>query len=275
MVNKIELPCVYYPRLEDNFINQVIKQGLILSVKLTDDKNLKTRLRKLISIFDEEISDIILDLYTIKQLKKVSNRLTNAYIPSITIIKLLINFEGINLDEEYNNINIKLNGFLFDMNHFFQSLLLRVLTDNLEQYTVKSEYKVNSFYDYDDLYNPKNRKTPTLRPDYMIFSDKNIISILDAKYINLWEKTLDSKVLYQLTVYSLLYKNINSAIILYPSIGKKKEQRINLNDFTMNGKKSQILIRYVDMEYLTKLISNRSYQNKKMLIEYVNELVFY
>ncbi len=109
----------------------------------------------------------------------------------------------------------------------------------------------------------------------MIFSDKNIISILDAKYINLWEKTLDSKVLYQLTVYSLLYKNINSAIILYPSIGKKKEQRINLNDFTMNGKKSQILIRYVDMEYLTKLISNRSYQNKKMLIEYVNELVFY
>ncbi len=109
----------------------------------------------------------------------------------------------------------------------------------------------------------------------MIFSDKNIISILDAKYINLWDKTLDSKVLYQLTVYSLLYKNINSAIILYPSIGKKKEQRINLNDFTMNGKKSQILIRYVDMEYLTKLISNRSYQNKKMLIEYVNELVFY
>jgi 5-methylcytosine-specific restriction enzyme subunit McrC len=199
--------------------------------------------------------------------------LTAAYIPSLTIIDILLNSEGINLDDRSNKI--KLNGFLFDMNHFFQTLLLRLLTDNLEQYTVKSEYKVNSFYKYDDLYNPKNRRTPTLRPDYMIFSDKNIISILDAKYIDLWDRTIDSKVLYQLTVYSLLYKDINRAIILYPSIGEKREQRINLNDVTLNGKKSQILIRYVDMEYLTELISNKSYQNKKKLIGYVNELVFY
>jgi len=43
------LPCTYYPRLEDCFINQVLFQGLRLASSLTDDSMLRIKLYRLVS----------------------------------------------------------------------------------------------------------------------------------------------------------------------------------------------------------------------------------
>jgi len=119
------LPCTYYPRLEDCLINQVLLQGLHQAARLTDESSLRIKLYRLVSVFQEAVSPIRLDEHTLKRLHREMDRLTAAYRPAITIIEMLLAAEGISLAESLPKM--RLPGFLFNMDIFFQTLLSHFL----------------------------------------------------------------------------------------------------------------------------------------------------
>lgn len=273
-VNQATLPCVYYPRLEDCLINQVLLQGLHLAARLTDDSKLRIKLYRLVNFFQDTVSSIKLDYQALKRLHREMDRLTSAYRPAITIIELLLEAEGISLAEGHPKI--QLPGFLFDMNRFFQALLSRFLKEHLPDYDVRDQYKLKAMMTYDPGHNPKRRRAPTPRPDYVIVQHGQMRSILDAKYRDLWEHDLPAHWLYQLSIYALSQPEGMDAIILYPTMeAEAREARIALHDPVYGTDRAHVVLRPVNLLCLDQLTTGeRKIKNERERVAFARWLAF-
>lgn len=270
-LKKATLPSTYYERNEDNLLNRVLLAGLKMCVSLANDQNLILHLRRLCSYLSEHISDIVLTRQMIKKAQNHVNRLTERYRPLLEIIAILQENQGIELEE--SNKEIKLQGFFFDMNRFFEELVGRLLLDFVSDYHVKGQFSLHHMFTYARSHNPKNRRSPTPRPDFAIMKNGRVVRLMDAKYKDLWENAIPRDMLYQLSVYALSSEGDKTATIIYPSLNQHAiQQRIEIHNPISGEYMGAVLLKPLDLGLLARCLGDIR-NRRKELVRYIDALI--
>lgn len=268
------LYCRHYLRLEDNLLNQILLAGLKLGIRLTSDLVLRAELRKISRFLERSVSPVKLTPSLMQNAWINTNRLTAFYRPTFSIIEILLSSQGISLDSR--EADIKLPGFLFDMNQFFQALLFRFLSENLMGYEVIGEYRLAGMLTYHLEYNPQKRRAASIRPDFAIIKDQLLVALLDAKYRDIWDKSLPREMLYQLAMYAFSQDQPGTATILYPTTASEaKESWINVQHPISRDKLAKVILRPVNIIALEELINApNTVSTQRARTEFSNKMAF-
>lgn len=261
-----------YPRIEDTLLNRVLVAGLKLAGSLASSVALRRESRRLAGFIDERVSPVRLSHHIMDHVARRMNRLTDNYRGAMSIIRLLVEAQGVAF--EGATITSRLPGFMFDMNAFFQTLLSRFLRENLPEYSVIDEHSLKGMMRYNPNFSPP-RRSPTPRPDYVIRKGSKTVSILDAKYRDIWEKDLPHHMLYQLVVYAVSHRDHPRSTILYPTHHPAaQEARIDVSDPVYGKTLGQVCLRPVNLHRIETLVSDETQQGRNARAEYAERLAF-
>lgn len=268
------LPCIEHPRVEDTLLNRVLLGGLMLAERVTSDLNLRAQVNRLSKMLNASVSAKKLDGTAMAEVWRNMDRRTTAYEPALIVIELLLRGEGVSLDGDAERV--RLPGFLFDMNRFFQALLSRFLRENLDGCEVEDECRFKGLFRYDPAKNPQRRRAPVQKPDFVIRRDRKIIAILDAKYRDLWKEALPREMLYQLALYALGQSSLpRSVTILYPTMDTAaREQKIIVQEPVGGVSQAEVVMRPVKLLELDELVRNRGPNAGKLRGTYAEHLAF-
>ena len=239
------LPCVAHDRSVDHPLNQLLLAGLVLAARVAATETLRVRLRGLAARLAEEVSAVPLTRSLFQAARQALHRLVDHYRPALHIIELL--HAGSGLDLEAPAPVFTAMGFLFDMNRFFQALVLRLMQEGLPGCAVEAERPLRRAYRWAGPGFP-GRRRPTPRPDITVM-DRGRKFILDAKYRDLSVGPLPREILYQLTMYAASQGTGGAAAIVYPrhEAAALAQERLDLVDPHDAGPHATVYLRPVPL----------------------------
>lgn len=268
-VSRAELPCAHHPRSTDHLLNQVLVSGLALAMAMVSDRRLRASVARLHATASTLARPVVLSARLLDRAERRIDRLVEPYRAVVDLIGLL--YFGTLLDLDDESADRRLPGFLFDMNSLWQRLLERFLRENLDGYTVEREHGLTSLMRYAKDHNPRGRKSPRPRPDYAIRMGERVVTLLDAKYRDLWEHSLPKDMLYQLAVYALSQPRGSTAAILYPTTDPgARSARIEICDPTSGAASAYVALRPVRLAGLVDLLADSGARRERT--RYAREL---
>jgi 5-methylcytosine-specific restriction enzyme subunit McrC len=253
-VREARLPCQHFERHINWQLNQVLRAGLDVAARMSEDRDLQRCVHRLAERFGEVERKAKLDVGEIDRAEHDLTRLTAANAPALTIIRLLHDMLGVEFEPLGDSS--RMPGFLFDMNVFFQRLLSRFLHDNLTSARIEDERAIRNVFAYALDANPRRRRAPTPRPDYALFRGNALCSFLDAKYRDIWERSLPAEWLYQLSIYALASPS-QVSVLLYASMGTEPcDERVEVRQPVLWSSKgtASVILRPVSLPHLAELL---------------------
>jgi 5-methylcytosine-specific restriction enzyme subunit McrC len=182
------------------------------------------------------------------------DRRTARYGAAIRLIRLLHDGQSVTLDDHPDTPRVSLPGFALDMNRIWQQLLGRALREWSETNEVREEFALRAIFQRNPSY-PLRRSVPRPRPDFAVFENGALVTFLDAKYRDLWERSLPREMLYQLALYAMA-QGSGVVAMLYPTESMHAvEQRIDIRDPLTDSVRASIALRPVDLSSLEELIT--------------------
>lgn len=252
-LTKDTLPCKYFNRDENNILNKTLLAGLKLGLKLVIESGLKIKLQRLCSNLEVNISDITLSRGSLQLARNSINRLAGRYVAVLEVINILYESQGIQLEDSSRYINLP--GYFFDMNAFFETLVGRLIENCSEGYCVKDQFSLHDMFIYTSGFNPCRRKSPTPRPDFALMKEGKVVKLLDAKYRDLWERSLPRDMLYQLAIYAVSGIGDKTATILYPALSDiPTTAKIDINDPVSSENIASVILQPVNLEKVAELV---------------------
>ena len=268
------LPCRFDERHENVLPNRVLLAGLDLAARLAVNPEIRARIQRLRTRLADRVESVLLTEDTFRALRNGSSRLTSAYEPAIGLIRLLVAGSSVGLGG--GTEPAELPGFLLDMNRLFQDALERFLREWLEDGTVLPQNRLQDVFHYDPEFNPRRKRSPMPRPDFVLRRSNRVVAIADAKYRDLWEHSLPPSMLYQLSVYALSQADCRTAVILYATTAASaREARIAISDPIRGGTRAWVVLRPVSLPILADLVRRkRTPANDRRRHDYAARLAY-
>lgn len=242
------LPCVTHERSVDHVLNQLLLAGLGLAARVVVTGSLRAKLQELTARLAEEVSAVPLTRALLTTGRGALHRLVDHYRPALHLIELL--YAGCGLELESRPPTFSAAGFLFDMNRFFQALVVRLLREGLDDCVVEGELPLRHAYRWANPRLP-GRRRPTPRPDITVVRRSRRF-LLDAKYRDLSVGPLPREILYQLTMYAASQGSGGTSAILYPrhEAAALAQERLDLLDPHGAGPHATVYLRPVPLQEL-------------------------
>lgn len=254
-VREPRLPSIFHDRDLDWELNRIVRAGLGLAAWMATPGPLARHAARLEAAFAASVGNMRLMLGDVERAEAALNRLTAAYLPSLTLIRLLCGADGLSLEPADHTVPVA--GFLFDMNRFFQRLLSRFLRENLTDGRVEDERIIRDMLVYDTAANPRQRRNPRLRPDYAIFAGERLSIFADAKYRDVWAYGVPPDWLYQLQAYAWAAPDAVSLMLYASTSPDAREERVIVRHPLLEDRPtSSIVLRPVSLENLAGVVAS-------------------
>lgn len=252
-VRQARLPCRHFERQVNWQLNQVLRAGLETAALMTTDPELRRRMQKLSAMFGEVEPLARFQVSDIDIAERNATRLTAATKPALTIIRLLVDMLGVTFDSA---TQARTPGFLFDMNMFFQRLLSRFLHDHLMSARIEDEVAIRELFAYAPGAERRQRRAPRPRPDYALFDGRQLKAFLDAKYRDVWERSLPAEWLYQLSIYALASPSAISVLLYASTSADARDERLDVRHplLASTRKLASVILRPVPLQRMADLL---------------------
>jgi 5-methylcytosine-specific restriction enzyme subunit McrC len=253
-ITDARLPCQYFERRTNWQLNQVLRTGLGAAGQMTEDRDLRRRVHRLAGAFGDVEQKPKIVISDIDRAERGLNRITAANAPALTIIRLLHEMLGLGFEPEGESV--RMPGFLFDMNRFFQRLVSRFLSEYLIGQRIVDEWPINNVFAYAPKANPRRRVAPSPRPDFALIQGNALRGFLDAKYRDIWEHGLPAEWLYQLSIYALAART-GASVLLYASMADEaSDEQVDIRGAFAGSTKdsASVILRPVPLTRLHELL---------------------
>lgn len=247
------LPCIDRQRVVDHELHRALLAGLLFAASHVSHSELRARLRHLSARLGEEIPRVPLTRDLIRAAFRSLHRQVEHYRPALQLIELLHSGGGFELGGTGRENSAP--GFLFNMNSFFQALVLKFLQEHLRDCEVRSEQTLRRLYRWSVPHHP-GRKPPRPRPDFAVHKHGRV-ALLDAKYRDLSVTKLPREMLYQLTVYAASQGPGGEAAIIYPTQRQPNyaQERLDLFDVSAHSPSASIYLRPLPLDDLADALA--------------------
>lgn len=250
---RADLPCIDHTRSLDHILHRVLLAGLRLAGQIARDSELRAQLRELAARLGEDVARVPLTRAQLDAAQRGLHRLVEHYRPVLRLVELL--HAGGGFEVQGHDDPIAAPGFLFDMNRFFQALVLQLLREHLPGCEVETERPLHGLYRLTGPSLP-GRRAPLPRPDFTV-TEAGRTALLDAKYRDLSRTPLPREMLYQLTVYAASRGPGGTAAIIYPCADQPAlaEERIDLLDPHAAGPRATVYLRPLALSELAESLA--------------------